>query len=84
VFVRALEGEWASLGIGKQISRSGQRCSVEYFDAPVSEPIVLDLDTAAIEVVTLTFAPRLASVRRPVCGAFRLSPRAWILLFAVR
>ena len=48
MFVRAREGEGASLGIGKEISISGQHCSVEYFDAPVSKPIVLDLYIAAI------------------------------------
>jgi hypothetical protein len=38
---------------------SGQHCSVEYFDAPVSKPIVLDLDIAAIEAVTLPEQTRI-------------------------
>ena len=59
MFVRAREDEGASLGIGKEISISGQHCSVEYFDAPVSKPIVLDLDIAAIEAVTLPEQTRI-------------------------
>lgn len=53
MFVRVREGEGASLGIGKKISISGQHCTVEYFDAPVSRPIILDLDSAAVEAVTI-------------------------------
>lgn len=59
MFIRVREGKWASLGIGKMISNSGQRCSVEYFDAPVSKPIVLDLDITAIEAITLPEQTRI-------------------------
>jgi len=48
-----------SLGIGKKTSISGQHCTVEYFDAPVSKPIVLDLDTAAVEAVTIPEQTRI-------------------------
>jgi ATP-dependent helicase HepA len=53
VFVRAREGEWASLGLGKQLDRQGELCSVEYFDAPTSDPIVHRIATATLEPVTL-------------------------------
>lgn len=59
VFVRVSEGEGASLGIGKKLNSNGQRCSVEYFDAPVSKPIVLDVDVSAIEAVTLPEQTRI-------------------------
>ncbi|OSI72304.1 hypothetical protein BSZ21_07430 [Bradyrhizobium canariense] len=59
MFVRVREGEGASLGIGKKLNTNGQRCSVEYFDAPVSKPIVLDLDAGAIEAVTLPEQTRI-------------------------
>lgn len=59
MFVRVREGEGASLGIGKRLNSNGQRCSVEYFDAPVSKPIVLDVDVGAIEAVTLPEQTRI-------------------------
>lgn len=59
MFVRVREGEGASLGIGKKLNSNGQRCSVEYFDAPVSKPIVVDLDLGAIEAVTLPEQTRI-------------------------
>lgn len=58
MFVRA-RGQLASLGIGKLISRTGQRCSVEFFDAPVSEPKIVDLDGAEIEEVRLAEQTRI-------------------------
>ncbi|MBB4423907.1 hypothetical protein GGD66_002451 [Bradyrhizobium sp. CIR48] len=59
MFVRVREGEGASLGIGKKLITNGQRCSVEYFDAPVSKPIVIDLDVGVIEAVTLPEQTRI-------------------------
>jgi hypothetical protein len=53
VFVRVRQGEGARLGIGKKITTRGQYCSVEFFDAPVLKLIVLELDHAVVEAVTL-------------------------------
>ena len=40
VFVRAISGELAALGIGKLLSRDDANCTVEYFAAPMSEPVL--------------------------------------------
>lgn len=53
VFVRATGGEFASLGIGKQIDRQGDVCSVEYFDAPVADTIVHSISANLVEAITL-------------------------------
>ena len=53
VFVRAVGGEFASLGIGKQVDRQGDSCSVEYFDSPTSEAIVRTVDARSVEPVAL-------------------------------
>lgn len=59
LFVRAIKGEYAALGIGKQIDRRGSRCSVEYFDAPTSGPVVHDMDADLLERVTLAEQTRV-------------------------
>jgi ATP-dependent helicase HepA len=48
VFVRAIGSEFASLGVGKEISRTGSLCSVEYFDAPTAETILHSIDAALL------------------------------------
>jgi ATP-dependent helicase HepA len=53
VFLQGLDGEWASLGIGKQIDRIGGRCTVEYFDAPTVDRVVQCIDASHLESVTL-------------------------------
>ena len=59
MFVRAVEGRYASLGIGKRISRQGTICTVEYFDAPTSELVVHDIDEAFLESVALAEQTRI-------------------------
>lgn len=58
MFVRA-RGQSASLGIGKIISRSGQRCSVEFFNAPFSELTIVGFDESEIEVIRLPEQTRI-------------------------
>lgn len=53
MFVRVLGGEFAPLGIGKQIDRQGTRCSVEFFDAPTSDPIVHAIEADYLDPYTL-------------------------------
>lgn len=48
MFVKALVGEAAAWGIGKQIDRSGDLCTVEYFDAPSSDRITVICPADAI------------------------------------
>jgi ATP-dependent helicase HepA len=59
VFVRATGGEFASLGIGKLIDRRGDVCSVEYFDAPVSDTVIHSISANLVEAVTLAGQTRI-------------------------
>jgi ATP-dependent helicase HepA len=58
VFVKA-RGQRALLGIGKLISRSGQSCSVEYFEAPFVEPKIIDLEASELEAFRLPEQTRI-------------------------
>jgi ATP-dependent helicase HepA len=42
-----------ALGIGKLVDRAGGLCTVEYFDAPTSEPVIRQFETNQIEAVSL-------------------------------
>lgn len=59
MFVRSAGGQYAALGIGKQIDRSGSFCSVEYFDTPTSEPAIYEIEYDLIERVTLAEQTRV-------------------------
>lgn len=59
MFVRAVGGNHASLGVGKQIDRIGSLCSVEYFDSPASETIVHNIDWRLLERVTIAHQTRV-------------------------
>jgi ATP-dependent helicase HepA len=57
VFVKAISGELAGWGIGKLLSQDGPTCTVEYFDAPMSEPVLkecLSSDLGSIEIPAQT------------------------------
>lgn len=61
MFVKAISGELAGWGIGKLLSRIGSACVVEYFDAPMSEPLVkeclsTELGSVAIPPQTRVYA----------------------------
>jgi ATP-dependent helicase HepA len=70
VFVRA-RGQWASLGIGKLISKSGRLCTVEYFEAPVAVPNILNLDAADLEVARLPEQTRIFNFNTAI-GAWEI------------
>ena len=53
MFVRVIGGDFASLGIGKQIDRQGTHCLVEFFDAPTSDPIIHGIEASHLESYTL-------------------------------
>nr|WP_284760363.1 protein DpdE [Agrobacterium sp. fls2-241-TYG-188a] len=60
MFVRAVNGNCASWGVGKLIGRTGDECSVEYFDSPTAPTIlvqipVIDLKPAAIPEQTRVY-----------------------------
>ncbi len=59
MFVRAIGGECASLGIGKQVDQQGSFCSIEYFDSPTSELVIHKIDASLIERVTIAEQTRL-------------------------
>jgi ATP-dependent helicase HepA len=42
-----------ALGIGKLVDRAGGLCTVEYFDAPTSEPVIRRFEANQIEAVSL-------------------------------
>lgn len=53
MFVQARGSEGAALGIGKLVDRAGGLCTVEYFDAPTSEPVIHQFETNQIQAVPL-------------------------------
>lgn len=53
VFVRATDGEFASLGIGKLIDRKDDFCLVEYFDFPNAQPHRQLIDKDIVDGVTI-------------------------------
>lgn len=59
MFVRAAGGQYASLGIGKQVDRQGTVCSVAYFDSPTSDLVVHDIDDQLLERVTIAEQTRV-------------------------
>ncbi|WP_376711051.1 protein DpdE [Pseudochrobactrum lubricantis] len=59
MFVRAVEGEFSELGIGKQIDRRGQTALVEYFDSPSSETHVYSMDGKLVAQVSLPEQTRI-------------------------
>ena len=59
VFVKALVGESATWGIGKQVDQSGDLCTVEYFNAPSSDRITVNLSADAIAPVRIPEQARI-------------------------
>lgn len=53
MFVTALGGEHASWGVGKLIDRSGDLCTIEYFDAPTSPMVFVKIPVGKIERATI-------------------------------
>lgn len=53
MFVRARQGEYTCLGVGKLIDRRGDLCTVEYFEAPVARPVIHDISADLLAPVTL-------------------------------
>ena len=53
VFVRVREGGGGAFGLGKLADRTGDRCTVEYFDAPTSTPVVEEFEARALEPATI-------------------------------
>ncbi len=57
MFVTAIAGEARSWGIGKLLSQDGADCTVEYFDTPMSDPILwecLSSDLRTLDVPSQT------------------------------
>lgn len=59
MFVKVLAAEPATWGIGKQIARAGDLCTVEYFDSPTSAPIVYEFPSDLLEYVMLAEQTRV-------------------------
>ncbi len=59
MFVQALGGEHAQLGIGKEIERQGDLCTVEFFDAPWKPAISVEIPAANLKPVTIPEQTRI-------------------------
>ncbi|WP_259967265.1 protein DpdE [Leisingera caerulea] len=71
MFVRAIRGECAELGVGKQIDLKGSRCSIEYFDSPMATPVVREVEANLVERVTLAEQTRVYHFDEP-SGAWEI------------
>ena len=71
MFVRALRGEFAPLGIGKEVDRQGNDCSVEFFDAPTSDLVVHTIQADCLEAYTLPGQTRVYHFN-PGLGAWEI------------
>jgi ATP-dependent helicase HepA len=71
VFVQTRGGEGEALGIGKLVDLAGGWCTVEYFDAPTSEPIVRQFESSRIEAVSLPEQTRVYHFNE-VVGAWEI------------
>ena len=59
MFVRARGEKFSSLGIGKLVDRRDDICFIEYFDAPVSDPIIHEISTSDLTRVELAEQTRV-------------------------
>ena len=71
MFVKARGNEGMALGIGKLVERTGKQCTVEYFDAPTSEPIIRQFESNQIQVVSLPEQTRVYHFNQTV-GAWEI------------
>lgn len=62
MFVRAISGELAGWGIGKLLSQDGPKCTVEYFDAPMLEPVLRDCLSSELGSITIPAQTRVYAV----------------------
>lgn len=59
MFVKAISGELAGLGIGKLLSQVGPACTVEYFDAPMLEPVLRESLSSELRSVSIPAQTRV-------------------------
>ncbi len=59
MFVQSNGGQYASLGIGKLVGRTGSLCVVEYFDSPMTDLVVHQIESDLMERVTLAEQTRI-------------------------
>lgn len=59
MFVRAISGELAGWGIGKLLSQDGPTCTVEYFDAPMLEPVLRQCSSSELRSVSIAAQTRV-------------------------
>ena len=71
VFVKAISGELADWGIGKLLSRTGAACIVEYFDAPVSDPVLKECLSSELGSVSIPAQTRVYAFDNTV-GAWEI------------
>ncbi len=69
MFVTAVAGEARSWGIGKLLSQSGADCTVEYFDTPMSDPILWECLSSDLRTLNVPAQTRVYS--------YNASVRAW-------
>ncbi|MER8724901.1 protein DpdE [Mesorhizobium sp. M1027] len=59
MFVKAISGELAGWGIGKLLSQDGPTCTVEYFDAPMLEPLLRQCSSSELRSVSIAAQTRV-------------------------
>ncbi|MER8895957.1 protein DpdE [Mesorhizobium sp. M0676] len=59
MFVKAISGELAGWGIGKLLSQDGPTCTVEYFDAPMLEPVLRQCSSSELRSVSIAAQTRV-------------------------
>jgi len=59
VFVKAIKGELADWGVGKLLSKDGPTRTVEYFDAPMLEPVLRECSPSELGSVLLPAQTRV-------------------------
>ena len=59
MFVKAIAGEAAEWGVGKLLIQNGPLCTVEYFDAPMSEPILRECLASDLGSITIPAQARV-------------------------
>ncbi|TCL89540.1 ATP-dependent helicase HepA [Rhizobium sp. PP-WC-2G-219] len=71
MFIKAIGGKHASWGVGKLIERSGDICTVEYFDTPTCPTILVKVPAASVTTVTVPEQTRVYYLN-PILGAWEI------------
>jgi ATP-dependent helicase HepA len=59
MFVKVITGELAGWGVGKLLSKEGPRRTVEYFDAPMLDPVLKECSSSDLGSILLPAQTRV-------------------------